>query len=202
MNVLCLGARVIGEELAADLVGDFLGAILGRRASSTAVEKIAALERAASEAKADLCYWLAQRTAIALHIEGRRRRPYLSAVRVEPTAKLGKTVLLVEDNEDNRIIYSTVLRHVGYDVVEAEDGLQAVALARSALPDLILMDISIPGMDGWEATRILRRDPATRTSRSSRSPRTRSPTTANVRCRWASRRISPSRSNRGRWSPK
>ena len=81
---------------------------------------------------------------------------------VEPTARNGQTVLLVEDNEDNRIIYSTVLRHVGYDVVEAEDGVQAVALARSALPDLILMDISIPGMDGWEATRILRRDPATK----------------------------------------
>lgn len=67
----------------------------------------------------------------------------------------------MEDNEDNRIIYSTVLRHVGYDVVEAEDGVQAVALARSALPDIILMDISIPGMDGWEATRILRQDPRT-----------------------------------------
>jgi CheY-like chemotaxis protein len=81
--------------------------------------------------------------------------------RVEPTARIGQTVLLVEDNEDNRIIYSTVLRHVGYDVMEAEDGVQAVALARSALPDLILMDISIPGMDGWEATRILRKDPTT-----------------------------------------
>jgi len=68
----------------------------------------------------------------------------------------------VEDNEDNRIIYSTVLRHTGYEVVEARDGLQAVALARSMLPDLILMDISIPEMDGWEATRILRSDPATR----------------------------------------
>ncbi|MEO8334748.1 MAG: response regulator [bacterium] len=80
---------------------------------------------------------------------------------MEPTARLGQTVLLVEDNEDNRIIYSTVLRHVGYDVVEADNGVDAVALARSGLPDLILMDISIPGIDGWEATRILRRDPAT-----------------------------------------
>jgi two-component system cell cycle response regulator DivK len=68
----------------------------------------------------------------------------------------------VEDNEDNRIIYSTVLRHLGYLVIEAQDGLQAVDLARSAQPDLILMDISIPRLDGWEATRILRRDPATR----------------------------------------
>jgi len=71
-------------------------------------------------------------------------------------------VLLVEDNEDNRTIYSTVLRYLGYEVIEAEDGLRAVALARSEHPDLILMDISIPGMDGWEATRVLRADPATR----------------------------------------
>ncbi|MFL5607605.1 MAG: response regulator [Gemmatimonadaceae bacterium] len=71
-------------------------------------------------------------------------------------------LLLVEDNEDNRIIYSTVLRHLGYTVIEALDGIQAIALARSELPDLILMDISIPEVDGWEATRILRADPATR----------------------------------------
>ena len=80
---------------------------------------------------------------------------------MEPSPRLGQTVLLVEDNEDNRIIYTTVLRHVGYDVLEALDGAQAIALARSERPDLILMDISIPEIDGWEATRILRRDPAT-----------------------------------------
>ena len=68
----------------------------------------------------------------------------------------------MEDNEDNRIIYSTVLRHTGYVVVEAHDGVQAVALARSVRPDLILMDISIPEIDGWEATKILRLDPLTR----------------------------------------
>ena len=71
-------------------------------------------------------------------------------------------MLLVEDNEDNRTIYSTVLRYLGYQVIEAVDGLQAVALARSELPDIVLMDISIPGIDGWEATRVLREDPATR----------------------------------------
>jgi CheY-like chemotaxis protein len=81
---------------------------------------------------------------------------------VEPSPPVGQTLLLVEDNEDNRIIYSTVLRHIGYQVVEALDGVQAVALARSVRPDLILMDISIPEMDGWEATRILRQDPITR----------------------------------------
>jgi CheY-like chemotaxis protein len=81
---------------------------------------------------------------------------------VEPSAPTGQTLLLVEDNEDNRIIYATVLRHVGYRVVEAVDGAQAIALARSVVPDLILMDISIPEVDGWEATRILRRDPITK----------------------------------------
>lgn len=80
---------------------------------------------------------------------------------MEPSPRIGQTVLLVEDNEDNRIIYTTMLRHVGYDVLEAQDGVQAIALARSERPDLILMDISIPEIDGWEATRILRRDPAT-----------------------------------------
>jgi CheY-like chemotaxis protein len=81
---------------------------------------------------------------------------------MEPSAPTGQTVLLVEDNEDNRIIYSTVLRHQGYDVVEAFDGVRAIELARTLLPDIILMDISIPEIDGWEATKILRQDPATK----------------------------------------
>jgi CheY-like chemotaxis protein len=81
---------------------------------------------------------------------------------VDDPAPTGQTLLLVEDNEDNRIIYSTVLRHLGYEVIEAQDGLEAVHLARSAQPDLILMDISIPRMDGWEVTRVLRGDPLTR----------------------------------------
>ena len=80
---------------------------------------------------------------------------------VDDPASTGQTLLLVEDNEDNRIIYCTVLRHLGYEVIEAQDGVEAVELARSVLPDLILMDISIPRMDGWEATRILRGDPRT-----------------------------------------
>ena len=80
---------------------------------------------------------------------------------VDDPASTGQTLLLVEDNEDNRIIYCTVLRHLGYEVIEAQDGVKAVELARSVQPDLILMDISIPRMDGWEATRILRGDPRT-----------------------------------------
>ncbi len=74
----------------------------------------------------------------------------------------GKTVLLVEDNEDNRIVYSTILEHFGYVVIEALNGEEGIAKARSEMPDLILMDISIPVIDGWEATQVLKRDPATR----------------------------------------
>ena len=73
----------------------------------------------------------------------------------------GKTVLLVEDNEDNRIVYSTILRHFGYQVTEALNGEEGISKAKAEKPDLILMDISIPIIDGWEATRILKGDAAT-----------------------------------------
>ena len=73
-----------------------------------------------------------------------------------------KTVLLVEDNEDNRIVYSTILQHFGYRVTEALNGEEGIAKARTEQPDLILMDISIPVIDGWEATQVLKRDPKTR----------------------------------------
>jgi CheY-like chemotaxis protein len=72
-----------------------------------------------------------------------------------------KTVLLVEDNEDNRIVYATMLEHYGYRVVETANGEDAVRIAQEERPDLILMDISIPGIDGWTATERLREDPRT-----------------------------------------
>jgi CheY-like chemotaxis protein len=72
-----------------------------------------------------------------------------------------KTVLLVEDNEDNLVIYCTILRHAGYTVLEARDGQAGVDSARANLPGIILMDVSIPVIDGWEATRRLKADPAT-----------------------------------------
>ncbi len=71
------------------------------------------------------------------------------------------TVLIVEDNLDNRMIYRTILEHYGYEVLEAADGEAGVRLARERLPDLVLMDISIPIIDGHEATRMLKADPAT-----------------------------------------
>ena len=73
-----------------------------------------------------------------------------------------RTVLLVEDNEDNRIVYSTILRYYGYRVLEAHNGVEGVSLAREAHPDLILMDIGLPELDGWEATRRIKADAATR----------------------------------------
>ncbi len=72
-----------------------------------------------------------------------------------------RTVLIVEDNEDNRIVYSTILRHHGFRVTEALDGEEGIAKARRDLPDIILMDISIPLIDGWEVTQTLKRDGAT-----------------------------------------
>lgn len=72
-----------------------------------------------------------------------------------------KTVLLVEDNEDNRTVYRTILEHFGYHVIEARNGEDGIRIAREERPNLILMDISIPVVDGWEATKILKSDPAT-----------------------------------------
>jgi CheY-like chemotaxis protein len=69
-----------------------------------------------------------------------------------------KKVLLVEDNEDNLVVYRTILEHVGFAVVEARDGEEGVARARSERPDIILMDISIPKLDGWAATEQLKAD--------------------------------------------
>jgi len=70
-------------------------------------------------------------------------------------------ILLVEDNALNRDMLTRRLERRGFEIVSAEDGAQGVALARSAAPDLVLMDMSLPVIDGWEATRRLKADPAT-----------------------------------------
>jgi len=72
-------------------------------------------------------------------------------------------ILLIEDNELNRDMLTRRLERSGYQVVYAENGAEGVAKAVSDLPDLILMDMSLPVLDGWEATRQLRLHPATRT---------------------------------------
>jgi len=70
-------------------------------------------------------------------------------------------ILLVEDNEMNRDMLSRRLTRSGYTVVIAEDGQQGVDMAASETPDLILMDMSLPVMDGWEATRRIKQSGAT-----------------------------------------
>jgi two-component system cell cycle response regulator DivK len=70
-------------------------------------------------------------------------------------------ILLVEDNEMNRDMLSRRLSRNGYEILIAVDGSQGVAMAASEKPDLILMDMSLPVMDGWEATRRVKADAAT-----------------------------------------
>jgi CheY-like chemotaxis protein len=68
----------------------------------------------------------------------------------------GRRILVVEDHGDSRLLLRRLLEHQGYGVVEAADGRQAVEAARRECPDLILMDLNLPGMDGVAATRLIR----------------------------------------------
>lgn len=73
-----------------------------------------------------------------------------------------KKILYVEDNEDNVYMLKTRLERKGFAVLVVGDGLSGIAAAQSEHPDLILMDLSLPELDGWEASRRLKADPATR----------------------------------------
>jgi CheY-like chemotaxis protein len=73
----------------------------------------------------------------------------------------GLTILVVDDYEDNRQMYCELLTHAEFLVLEARDGAEAIELARQARPDLIVMDLSLPVIDGWEATRRLKDDEVT-----------------------------------------
>ena len=66
---------------------------------------------------------------------------------------MSKRILIVEDQEDNRVIMRDLLKTAGYELIEAVDGQEGVQLAQSECPDLILMDIQLPIIDGYEATR-------------------------------------------------
>ena len=71
-----------------------------------------------------------------------------------------KRILVVEDQEDNRQILRDLLSNAGFEMIEAEDGQQALTQAAKHKPDLILMDIQLPLLDGYEATRRIKADPA------------------------------------------
>src|SRR5512132_998084 len=93
-----------------------------------------------------------------------RRMPSTERNERQPKAggspRRGKpVVLLAEDNDDARRIYSLILRHYGYEVEEVTTGAEAVQATRSLLPSLVLMDIGLPEMDGWQASRVLKEGP-------------------------------------------
>ena len=71
----------------------------------------------------------------------------------------GGRILVVEDNLDNMTLISDVLSSLNYEVIQATDGEQGVKIAGEQKPDLILMDLSLPRMDGWTATRLIKADP-------------------------------------------
>ena len=72
-----------------------------------------------------------------------------------------KLLLIVDDQEDNRIVFSAIFIHYGYNVLLAANGQEAVEQAKLHRPDLILMDLHMPVLDGWGATRRLKQDPET-----------------------------------------
>lgn len=72
---------------------------------------------------------------------------------------MSKTILVVEDQEDNRQILRDLLANVGYEMLEAENGEEALAALAKRRPDLILMDIQLPVMDGYETTRRIKANP-------------------------------------------
>lgn len=91
-------------------------------------------------------------------VEGRRRPPH-----AQRGVDVGaKTILLVEDNYDNREIYRTIMDASGYQLLEAHNSAEGVRLAQEHRPDLILMDLSMPVLDGWKAMALLRADDRTK----------------------------------------
>jgi len=75
---------------------------------------------------------------------------------------VAKRILVVEDYEDTREMFKVMLESQGYEVLQVDNGFDAVEIAQRALPDIILMDMSLPGLDGCQATRRIRAQPDTK----------------------------------------
>jgi len=75
---------------------------------------------------------------------------------------MGHRILVVEDNVQNRMLIKDVLEFYGYEIIEAENGQEGIDMAKKYKPDLILMDIQMPVMDGFTAVKIIRSDPETK----------------------------------------
>ena len=81
----------------------------------------------------------------------------------DPRAKAATPlVLIVDDYEDNREMYSQYLQFAGLRVAEAANGKEALSKTAELMPDVVVMDLSLPGVDGWQATRLIKADPKTR----------------------------------------
>jgi CheY-like chemotaxis protein len=75
---------------------------------------------------------------------------------------MAKKILIMDDNEDNRLLMSDILQYRGYEILEADDGEKGIGMARELKPDLILLDMQMPGMDGFSAVKMLKSDPLTK----------------------------------------
>jgi CheY-like chemotaxis protein len=99
-------------------------------------------------------------------VKSAKRAPEPAAAPAAPAAPAGDAlaplILVVDDYEDNRDMYSQYLQFAGMRVAEAANGKEALSKTAELMPDLIVMDLSLPGVDGWQATRLIKQDPKTR----------------------------------------
>ena len=91
-------------------------------------------------------------------MEGTALRPPLESLQVQ---EMGKTILIIEDNKDNSDLVRYLMTSVGFEVLTAMDGPKGLVLAAEHLPDLIVLDLTMPDMNGWEVAEQLRANPKT-----------------------------------------
>jgi CheY-like chemotaxis protein len=98
-------------------------------------------------------FWFEVRVPVVAAVDGEAE---IDVAHVTGYAGARRSVLIVDDGEDNRALLRTMLGELGFDCHEAQNGLEALQVAQRCRPDVILMDLKMPGMDGFEATRLIR----------------------------------------------